>query len=125
MTVLWIGVVDSHEQIAFAEETRKQMEELKKYEIDIVDPETEEPATWKDLDNPEEPRSLFQYIEGDRKKRKEHLMADRPPILIATIRDTKVIRIEFYVGHDSLRLEIDARTESLRNVDLEPTYKGG
>lgn len=120
---IWIGVNDAKDKIVYAEETRAQIEKLKKYELDIID-EDGKPVKWENLDNPEEKRSLLQYIEGDRRMRKEHIMAGRPPILIATVRDGKVVRIEFYTGHDSLSIEIDARSKDLNDVSMDRTYTG-
>jgi hypothetical protein len=49
-------------------------------------------------------------------------MADRPPIAIATIKDNKVVRFEFYQGHDSLAKEFDLRSEELQKANLKDSY---
>lgn len=79
-----------------------------------------EKISWEGFDNPDEPRSLFQSILRDRKRRiDEHtMMADRPSFAVVTATGGKVIRLEYYEGHDALRLEFDLRSKELQGKTL-------
>lgn len=104
-------------------ETRKQIEELKKYESLLVDPDDARIITWNELDDKNQPRSLLQAISLDRKVRvdRKNFMADRPTFAVFTIVENKVVRMEFYEGHDELKLIYDVRSEKLFGKDL-PVY---
>jgi hypothetical protein len=79
-----------------------------------------EKVTWDDVDNPNEPRTLFQSILKDREMRvdKKTLMADRPSFCVITAADGKAIRLEFYEGHDALSLIYDIRSKELQGKRL-------
>lgn len=76
--------------------------------------------SWKDLNNAEEPRTLFQSILRDRKRRVDEntLMADRPSFAVITAMDGKAVRLEFYEGHDALQLVFDLRSKELQGRKL-------
>lgn len=79
-----------------------------------------EKISWEGFDNPNEPRSLFQSIIRDRKRRiDEHtMMADRPSFAVITAMDGKAVRLEYYEGHDALQLEFDLRSKELQGKKL-------
>ncbi len=79
-----------------------------------------EKISWEGFDNPNEPRSLFQSILRDRKRRvDEHtMMADRPSFAVITAMDGKAVRLEYYEGHDALQLEFDLRSKELQGKKL-------
>lgn len=98
----------------------EQIAEVKKYELDIYDIDQNK-ITWNDLDN-EDNRSLFKNIILDREERIDNktLMADRPPFIVFTICGNKIIRLEFYEGHDSLQLVYDLRIKEDLGKELKP-----
>ncbi len=104
--------------------TRAQIKTVKEYPLGIVDPNGEV-FEWINFDDPNEPRTIFQTIVRDRSRRiDQHLiMADRPPFVAVTIEDGKVIRFEFYEGHDALRLVYDFRSPVLKDADLPPFHE--
>jgi len=102
-------------------ETRQQIEELKKYESLLVDEDDGDKITWGYLDDVSQPLSLFQAISLDRKRREGTLMADRPLFVVCTLVDSKVVRLEFYEGHDELKQVYDVRSKKLYGKDL-PKY---
>ena len=75
---------------------------------------------WKDLNNPEEPRTLFQSILTDRKLRVDEntLMADRPSFAVITAMDGKAVRLEYYEGHNALQLVFNLRSKELQGKKL-------
>jgi hypothetical protein len=116
--IKFIGV--DGENAVNSETVLKQIEEIKKYELNIYDVDGNK-IEWKDLDN-ENDRSLFRNIYLDRKVRidEKTAMADRPQFAVCTIEDNKIIRLEFYEGHDSLKLEFDLRRKEDFDKDLKP-----
>lgn len=116
--IKFIGV--DGENAVNSETVLKQIEEIKKYELNIYDVDGNK-ITWADLDN-ENDRSLFRNIYLDRKVRidKKTAMADRPQFIACTIENNKIIRLEFYEGHDSLKLEFDLRKKEDFDKDLKP-----
>lgn len=97
---------------------------MKKLECALESPEGE-PIPWEAFDNPDEPRTIFQFIVRDRKMRVDQktLMADRPPIAIIHAVDNRVVRLEFYEGHDELTCSFDLRSKELQGKDL-PLWMG-
>lgn len=79
-----------------------------------------EKISWEGFDNPDEPRSLFQSILRDRKRRiDEHtMMADRPSFAVITATGGKAVRLEYYEGHDALQLVFDLRSKELQGKKL-------
>ncbi len=65
-------------------------------------------------------QSLFKCILKDREMRVEQglLIASRPPFAVATIEGNKVVRFEFYQGHDTYELVYDLKSPDC--PDLEP-----
>lgn len=100
--------------------TIKQIKEIKKYDLDIFDIDGNK-ITWSDLDN-EDDRSLFKNIYLDRQERIDNhtAMADRPPFVVCTVEENKIIRLEFYEGHDCLELVYDLRRKEDFGKDLKP-----
>jgi len=107
------------EKVVDSKETIKQIEKVRTLEC-ALETEKGERITWDDLDNPNEPRTLFQSILKDREMRvdKKTLMADRPSFCVITSIDRKGIRLEFYEGHDALSLVYDLRTKELQGKEL-------
>ena len=68
-------------------------------------------------------RSLFDYIIFDRQIRidQNKMIVDRPSTAVVTVENNAIIRLEFYKGHDSLRLILDLRSDNLSEKDL-PIY---
>ena len=114
--LLYIG--HDGEKVLSAQETQHQIDEAKKLELDLWDGDNK--LDWSMFDNPKEPRTLFQYVLSDRKIRvdQDTVMADRPPIAVLTALGGKVVRLEFYQGHDSLKLVYDIRSKDLQGIDL-------
>ncbi len=79
--------------------------------------------TWKDLNDPEQPMTIFQAILKDRELRvgRHVLMAYRPAFAVITAIDKKAVRCEIYSGHDSLYLMYDLRSRELQGTRL-PNY---
>jgi hypothetical protein len=118
---VWFGFNEAHEKVVWAEEARKQLEELKKYEIDLIDDEGKN-VTWDDLYSPTDDRVVLSYVIRDREIREHNLMADRPPFAIFTIFENKVVRFEFYQGHDELSKVIDVISPNHKFT--EDSYEG-
>ncbi|MCQ4924892.1 hypothetical protein NE686_17455 [Tissierella carlieri] len=112
-----IGFVD--DTVCGSEETRNQIEELKKYQLNLI-AEDGKRVEWDDIDNPEEPRTILQAIESDRAMRvdKKKFMANRPLFAVATTKDDEIVRLEFYEGHDKLEKVFDIRSKELLEKDL-------
>jgi len=104
-----------------ADETRRQIAELRGYSLALT--HEGQPVTWEHLDNPEEPRTILQFIVADRSRRidSKTLMADRPPFALATIQAGRIVRLEFYEGHDALECSYDFRAPELADKAL-PRY---
>lgn len=113
---LFIGA--DGETVVDSANTRKQIAEVEALECVM---ENEGRAlTWKDLNDPAQPRTIFQSILRDRKRRvDEHtLMADRPAFAVVTAAGNKAVRLEFYEGHDALQLVFDLRSRELQGKKL-------
>lgn len=113
-----IGFVDN--TACDSKTTREQIETLKGYELDLCTPSGER-VTWNDIDNPNEPRTILRAIEGDRKVRVDgkNFMADRPLFAVASIYDNRIVRLEFYEGHDALEKVFDIRAKELQDKNLQ------
>ena len=102
---LWIGI--KNDKACDSKVTKEQIKSIKKFPISIT--YENKKLNWAHIDNLDEPRSLFQSIIKDRELRidKRTLMADRPKFAVCTIEQGKVIRIEFYEGHNRLEKTFD------------------
>lgn len=103
--------------------TIKQIQEVKKYELCLHD-KNGNPITWEQLDDPKNECTLFQTIINDRKLRIDQgiIMADRPNFCVATIDGNKIIRLEYYQGHDLLNLVYDIRAKEYYGKPMEKFY---
>lgn len=101
-----------------SKETLKQIEKVKSLEC-LLEHEGKG-LTWDNFDDPEEPRTLFHSILGDRVLRvdKKTFMADRPSFVVITAMEGKAVRLEYYEGHDALSLVYDVRAKELQGKDL-------
>ncbi|MCF8307845.1 MAG: hypothetical protein K9I68_02435 [Bacteroidales bacterium] len=101
-----------------SEQTRQQINLVKKLKCSLVYENQE--LTWGLFDDPEEPRSIFQAIEHDRRRRvdKKTFMADRPSFAVVTSINDIAHRLEFYEGHDALSLIFDIRSKQFQNLEL-------
>ena len=106
------------EKVVNSKETLKQIEQVRKLNCSLQDGETA--LTWNDVDNPEETRTLFQSILGDRKMRVDEktFMADRPAFCVITEHEGAAVRLEYYEGHDALSLVYDIRAKELEGKEL-------
>ncbi|GEM_PF-2318794 len=113
-----VGFVD--DRACDSKTTRQQIEEAKKYELDIYGPDGKK-VTWDDIDNPNEPRTILRAIESDRELRidQHNLMADRPLFAVFTISKNRIVRLEFYEGHDALEKVYDLRSKELQGKELQ------
>ncbi|MBO8160617.1 MAG: hypothetical protein H0Z24_03190 [Thermosipho sp. (in: Bacteria)] len=121
MKKLFVGI--NGEKAIGSKETLKQIEEVKSFECALE--YNGQKLTWKDFDNPQEPKTLFRAIVRDREKRidKKMLMADRPPFCVITVDKGKAVRLEYYEGHNKLSLIYDVRAPELKNKKLAPYYE--
>lgn len=117
-----IGLVE--DRACDSKTTRQQIEEMKKYELNLYSTEGEK-IPWDIFDDPNEPRTILQAIEGDRKVRvdEKNFMADRPLFAVFTTYGNQIIRLEFYEGHDVLEKVYDIRSKELYGKDM-PDYLG-
>jgi len=106
------------ENVVSSEETKKSIDEISKLEC-ALEAEGQQ-LNWKVFNNPDEPRTIFQTILGDRKIRVDQhtAMADRPPMAVVSVVNNKAVRLEFYEGHDALALSFDLRSKELSGKDL-------
>lgn len=102
---IWFGANEEHTEILYQRETEHQLEDLKKFEIDVSFDDGKRYSNGQEISNFVE--TLFNSIIEDRKVRINNLMADRPPIAICTLHDDKIIRLEYYAGHDDLEKVYD------------------
>ena len=119
---VFIGLNAVGERAVGSYETKASIRHVKKFECALVT-EDGDPVSWDDFDNPEEKRTIFQFILGDREQRidNKRIMADRPPFAVVTVHGNRAVRLEFYEGHDALELSYDLRAPELQNVKL-PLY---
>jgi hypothetical protein len=106
------------EKVVDSKTTLEQIAEVENLECSLK--HEGEQLSWKLFNNPDEPRTIFQFILGDRKWRVDEntLMADRPPVAVVTAMDNKAVRLEFYEGHDALTCSFDVRAEELQGKDM-------
>ena len=111
-----IGIKD--DKTCSSMDTKKQIKNMKNFELDLS--EENKKVTWNDIDNPEEPRTILQAIIKDRELRvdKRKLMADRPPFAVFTTQWNRIIRLEFYEGHDALKKVYDIRNEHFQKINM-------
>lgn len=117
-----IGADEKGEQVVGSAETQEQIDQVRQLECALAH-KSGKPLTWEAFDNLEEPRTLFQSILRDRKRRVDEntLMADRPPFAVVTAHQCRAVRLEFYEGHDALELVFDIRCKELQEKDM-PRY---
>ncbi|MEW6170662.1 MAG: hypothetical protein AB1472_03810 [Candidatus Omnitrophota bacterium] len=117
LEILFIGV--DGKKVVSLKETLKQIEKAKTYEL-ALETEQGEKVEWIHLDDPDEFRTLFQFIVADRRSRvdKKIFMADRPSFCVLTIWNNQIVRLEFYEGHDALSLVYDIRSKELQGKKL-------
>ena len=108
------------EKVVNSNDTIRQIERVRSLEC-TLETEKGEKITWDDVDNPNEPRTLFQSILGDRRRRVDQntFIADRPSFCVVTAMDGKAMRLEFYEGHDALSLVYDLRAKELQGMNLQ------
>ena len=87
--------------ITNARQTLKQIQSIEKYKLDIYDKYGRK-LDWDDIYDKTDSYKLCSVIYYDRKMRAKVPMADRPPFLRFTTIESKIIRMEFYFGHDKL-----------------------
>lgn len=116
-------------KVVGSDKIRKQIGELRNYELNLHSPETKEPLKWHELydETGEKDRLVLNAIIADREKRVDDntLMANRPPLAIFTVRNEKIVRFEFYEGHDRLALSYDIRYKDDYSRDMDRSYKEG
>ena len=120
MKIYYIGV--DGEQTVNSSETLKQIEEIKQFECNLIDhTENDKKLNWNDFYNVDDNRTLFKHILGDREIRVDNktAMADRPSFCVLTEHENKIIRLEYYEGHDSLSLKYDIRSKELEGKELK------
>lgn len=107
-------------------ETLHQMIITTNLELDIHD-ENGNKLSWNDFSNLEYEDCIFHTILKDRVLRidKDCEMADLMPICVVHTEGKSVIRIEYYEGHDELKLIYDIRRFDLYKANLQPTFKQG
>jgi hypothetical protein len=107
---LFVGI--EGKKIVDSKKTMAQIEKVRALECALESKDGKR-ITWDDIDNPKEPRTLFQLILGDRKRRvgKRSKMGDRSSYCVVTAMDGKVVRLEFYEVHDLPSLVFDIRVE--------------
>jgi hypothetical protein len=116
MRTLFIGA--DGKKVVDSKTTQEQIHEVERLHCRLT--ENGEPLTWPDLDNPNEPRTLFQAILRDRKMRVDDgiFMADRPAFAVVTAIGEDAVRLEYYEGHDALSLIYDLRAPELASKSL-------
>ena len=107
-------------QLVSSTVTQRQIDQLKALQCALLT-DRGEPATWTDFDNPDEPRTVFQFILNERRQRidAQTTMENEPPIGVATIADGVCIRFEFYEGYRTLQKTHDLRSKELQSVELK------
>jgi len=91
-------------------DTLYQIECVKRHVLSLSDT-SGKPLVWSDLDDIQNKYTLMQTILYDRKLRIDSntIMADRPPFCVFTVHENRIVRLEYYQGHDSLQLIYDIR----------------
>ncbi|MBT9160758.1 MAG: hypothetical protein DDT26_02054 [Dehalococcoidia bacterium] len=109
---LFIGV--DGERTVGSDQTRRQIATVRALSCDL-ETKSGERVAWLDVDNTEEPRTIFQAILHDRELRVDQntYMADRPAFCVITAIDGRAVRLEYYEGHDALTQRFDLRSKDL------------
>jgi hypothetical protein len=114
-----------HYRAVGADTTRRQLADLREYDLAVRTSEGE-PVPWSAIDDADEPASICQHVIRDRERRVDDdtPMADRPPVAIFTIDEDagEIVRVEYYYGHDRLDLAHDLRADP--DTDPDPTLNG-
>lgn len=122
MEKIFIGFKNDH--VINSKDTFRQVSKLKKLNLNLLHEDGQD-VQWLDIYDSSNPRSIIQAIILDRRKRVDYknIMADRPSTCVVTINNDSIDRIEYYEGHDGLRLVYDIRSKSLQGVQLDNSYK--
>ena len=118
---IYIGI--SEGRAITSQETEKQIEEIRKYPLELV--YQSEKVSWDDLiGENEKGTKILTGIVKDRKARIDNktLMANRPPFAVITIQEGKIIRLEYYEGHDYLSKVYDVRSPELIGKEMKDNY---
>jgi hypothetical protein len=117
-TTMFVGV--DGEKVVSGAETEAQIAAVCALECALRSSDGSEAVTWLDCNDPAEPRTLFQCILVDRRRRVDAhtFMADRPAFAVVTAVDGRVVRLEFYEGHDALECTFDLRSAELQGKSL-------
>ena len=112
------------EQLVDSVATQQQVDKLKTLEC-VLETDDGEPLEWADFDNRDEPQTVFQFIQNDRRQRidRQAAMTNPPPIGVATIVDGACIRFEFYEGYRTLKKTHDLRSTELHGVELKDSIE--
>lgn len=115
-----IGFID--DTACGSKETSKQIEDI--MQLDLALEHNGEKITWGDINNPAEPRTLLQAIVRDREVRidQKTLMANRPLFALLTEENGRIVRLEYYEGHDYLSCTYDLRSKELQDENLKLSY---
>lgn len=107
--ILLVGVDDKG--TVDSKTTQTQITEILALECTLYD---KKPLTWGELDH------LLQGIAHDRRLRTDQhtYMADRPAFAAVSVAGSKVVRLEFYGGHDEFKLIFDLRSTELQGKKL-------
>jgi hypothetical protein len=122
MEKIFIGFKNNH--VINSKDTFRQVLKLKKLKLNLHHEDGQD-VQWLDIYDSSNPRSIIQAIILDRRRRVDYksIMADRPSTCVVTINNDSIDRIEYYEGHDGLKLIYDIRSKSLQGVQLESSYK--
>jgi hypothetical protein len=103
---IYVGVRNG--RIVSSSTVKKHVRTLQeKYALDIH--YKGQKVTWEQINDPENIRTIFQHIIEDRRLRNDHniALADRPPFVILWEHKKRIVRLEYYEGHDALQLVYD------------------
>ena len=121
---IFIGFDEKGREPIGSEETRKQIEEVTKLDCMISD--RHGPLTWAAFERSEHPVGLFQQVLQDREMRvdKKIPMSTHPQLIVITVEDEKVIRLEYYEADREFEMWnciYDFRAEDLKSAVLYPS----
>lgn len=119
-TLYFIGV-DGIKQVVDSTKTQKQIDRVKNLDC-MLTHEDGQLLSWEYFDDETENRTLFQAILKDRELRvdKGVFMANRPLFAVVTAQQGAAVRLEYYEGHDELKLVYDIRSTELQHNELSP-----
>lgn len=82
-------------------------------------------VAWEQINDPGNIRTIFQHIIEDRRLRNDHdiALADRPPFVILWEHKKRIVRLEYYEGHDTLQLVYDIYAPKQKK--RQPSYSEG